>query len=291
MNNRYINYQHHIDSHGGVEKMTLVQANIADNGNSIILLADRQLTMQLSPDLSPYEFEAKTPKIFFHENVGMGFAGSGLYADVAASKISDKKDFDEIASTITTYISETRKDIIEKTIKRLTGVDSDMFFQNPNLPIPLDIRGMIYSEIRELKLCHCIIAGFDKKSKARMIITDDVGDQIEATNFSVVSIGSGSPFSQVYFDQYGYDCKMSTKEAILFAFEAKRWAQSHTGVGETTDMLVFVKDKKDIKVKEIFDNSTLMKKLKDTYQAEMENKKIVRDNLIEKMFKGEDGIC
>lgn len=271
--------------------MTLVQACIANKGNSVVLLADRLLTTHLSEDLPPYEFEAKKPKIFFNESVGIGFAGSSLHADVAQSKILDKTDFDEISNIITEYLYNKRKDNIDKTIKRLTGVESDRFFTECELPIPPEIRGMIYTEMKDYSLnCQSMVTGFDKKKNARIIITDDYGGMTDTTNFGFFAIGSGSPFSRVYFDQYGYSIDMDTKEAVLFAFEAKKWAQAHTGVGDNTDIIVFIKDKKEIKVEPIYDNSDLMKRLKDTYTAEIQKKKDLRDKLIKDLFKDGDGI-
>lgn len=271
--------------------MTLVQASIANNGNSVVLIADRLLTTHLSVDLPPYEFESHTPKIVIQENIGIGFAGSGLYADVAMAKIEEKTDLDDIVDTISKYISETRQDIVNKNIKRTTGVSSTDFFTRPEYPIPPEIRGMIYSELRDFSInCQCIVTGFDKKNKSRIVVIDEEGDKVEGANFGVVSIGSGSPFSRVYFDQYGYDTQMSTKESILFAFEAKKWAQAHTGVGENTDILVFTKDKKEIKIKKIYDDSDLMKKLKEVYSKEIEKKKELREKLLEELFKDDEEI-
>ncbi len=267
--------------------MTLVQASIADNGKSTILIADRLLTTRLSRDLPSYEFESPIQKIILKEKVGVGFAGSSLHVDIAISKIVDKVDFDEIIYIISDYISTKRKELIDKHIERLTGVGSSEFFTRTDLPIPQQVRGNIYANIKDFDInCHCLITGFDEKGKARIVDIDDNGDVIDATTFGVHSIGTGSPFSQIYFDQYGYDIKMSTEEAILFAFEAKTWAQAHTGVGVRTDMLVFKKiSKKEIDVLRIYENSELMDKLEKGYKDEIDKRKEFRTNLLKEIFE------
>ena len=263
--------------------MTLVQASIAQNGKTVILIADRLLTRQLSKDLPSYEFESPTPKIITREKVGIGFAGSALYADIATSKLLDKTDFDEIVRTISKYIKNEKQSIIEGNIKRLTGVSSNDFFTNPNLAIPKEVRDHIYGTMGKFSLdFNSIIAGFDKSNKARIVFVDEEGDTAEATNFDVFSIGSGSPFSIVYFDQYGYEISTNEKEALLFAFEAKKWAQSHTGVGYRTDILIFRENGETVK---IYDDSELMKKINEAYESEINKIKEMRKLLLEKLFK------
>ena len=267
--------------------MTLVQASIANNGNSAILIADRLLTTRLSRDLPSYEFESPIQKIILKEKVGVGFAGSSLHGDIATSKIADIFDFDEIVKTISEYISNKRQELIDKHIKRLTGVKSGEFFNKNDLPIPPEVRGHIYAQIKDFNInCHCLVTGFDEKGEARIVDIDDNGDITEATTFGVHSIGTGSPFSQVYFDQYGYDTKMSTEEAVLFAFEAKTWAEAHTGVGVRTDMLVFnKKNKKEIDVLKIYDDSEFMDKLQKAYKDEIDKRKEFRTKLLKELFE------
>ncbi len=268
--------------------MTLVQASIAEGGNAVILIADRLLTTKLSADLPSYEYESGVPKIFYRGTSGIGFAGASLHADACIAKLDVEEDFDNITDIISCYISGERTRNIDKEIKRLTGIPSDDFFTKQDLPIPTEVRDSIYYNMKQFQLnCQSIITGFDKKHKARIVVIDEDGDKIEATNFNTFSIGSGSPFSKVYFDQYGYKIEMSANEATLFAFEAKKWAQSHTGVGEKADMLLFKKeDKKDISVTEIYDDSDLMNKMSKAYQTEIKEREEIRKKLLSELFDG-----
>jgi len=264
--------------------MTLVQACIADKGDCVILIADRLLTSTLSEDLPSYEFESNTPKIIHKGNiVGVGFAGSSLYADLATSKIDDKEDFDEITKVLSDFIKKEKDGVINSFIKRLTGVESKDFFTNSGLPIPQDVRDYIYGKLHKIDLdFQCVIAGFDKKGKARTAIIDQNGDIAETTNFNAACIGSGSPFANIYFDQYCYNLCMVVNEALLFAYEAKKWAQSHEGVGAKTDILTFRKNKT---VLEIYDKSELIEKMNKKFEEEAERHINSRRNLLDGIIK------
>ena len=265
--------------------MTLVQVSIADKGKSIVLIADRLLTSWLSEDIPSYEFESQTPKIIHRGSVGIGFAGTSIYADLATCKVGNKKDFDVIVKTISTFFKNEKKTMVDAFIKRLCGVSSEMFFKRADLPIPVELRNYIYGKLSAPDgqiNCSCIVTGFDKRGKARVVIIDGEGSTLETTTFSNVSIGSGAPFSKVYFDLCNYDCCMGTSEALLFAYEAKKWAQSHTGVGDKTDILLFRKSKK---VLEINDSSKLMKNIDAKYDEEHVRHHTIRRDLLKDILR------
>lgn len=263
--------------------MTLVQASIGDKGRCVILIADRMLTSRLSEELPPYEFESTNPKIIHRGNVGVGFSGISLYIDFAISKIGNKTDFDEIVKTTSKFVKEVKKKNIDGYIKKLTGVGSNDFFTKGNLPIPEEVRKHVYGELKDFEGgCQAIVTGFDKRGKARIVIVDEQGDTFETTTFSSFSIGSGQPFSKIFFDQHSYDPIMVTSEALLFAYEAKQWAQAHTGVGSKTDILVF---RKGEKVLEIFNDSELQKELHKKYKEESKRHSESRKILLKDLLK------
>jgi hypothetical protein len=79
---------------------------------------------------------------------------------------------------------------------------------------------------------------------------------------------------------------MRTEEAIIFAFEAKKWGQAHTGVGDKTDMLVFQKNKPVMK---IYDDSQIMRRMDDEYEKEIERRKEIRKKLTRELFEDSRG--
>jgi len=269
--------------------MTLVQASIADNGKSVILCADRLLTSTLGIDLPSYEFEAKEPKIIYRGNVGLGFAGSSFYADKCISQIRDETDFEKIVETVSIFMITERKKVLDKYIEKVTGVNSQDFFTKSDLAIPPEVREGVYYTMKEFNMdCNSIIAGFDEHNKARIVFVDHDGEKYDTTSFHTFSIGSGSSFSKIYFDQLSYSPSMSTKEAMLFAFEAKKWAQAHTGVGQRDDMILFKMEKNnEISVIESNDDSQFMERMHKIYEKEIKIRERTRKQLLKELFKEE----
>ena len=102
------------------------------------------------------------------------------------------------------------------------------------------------------------------------------------TNLANVSIGSGSTLSGIYFDQNRYDPRMNENEALLFAFEAKKWAEAHTGVGQSTDIILV---KKKGRPREILEESPMMEKMNRIYEEERRKQEEVRKRLLRKIFR------
>lgn len=276
-----------ITHYNGENIMTLVQASIADNGNSVILIADRLLTRMISPDVPSYEFEWTEPKIVSQGKVGVGFAGSALYTDIARARIAKMKDFDAIIEGISNCIIEERDTIIEKQIKRLTGISSKEFFENPQYPIPPDVREFIYGQIGQLDLLfQCIVAGYDKDKEVKLVTIDSQGNIYQVTEFKVISIGTGQPFSQIYFDLYDYKITVSETDGLFFSYKAKKWAEAPTGVGSKTDILILRKNGESLF---IINESELMEQINILHRKELKERATIRKSLIEELQKKSNG--
>jgi hypothetical protein len=266
--------------------MTLVQAAIAENGNAVILTSDRLLSRRLSDDVPHYEFEADKPKIIPRNTLGVGFAGSQLYAELISDMILDggHHEFDRVTEEISDFIESERDDIIHNEIRRRTGIDDpDLFFQNPQLPIPEEVRRNIYGYMGETEHsivnARCLVAGFDVDVKARIAVVDDEGDVQEATGFGEISIGSGATFSTIYFDQHEYSTDCPFPEAVLFNFEAKKWAEAPSGVGVMTDMITMRKGPSGIDLNEIHEGSPTLASMERYYQEQQNQMRKERQEL------------
>lgn len=265
--------------------MTLVQASIANDGNCVILVADRLLTRSFGDNFPSYEFEWNSPKIFSKGNVGIGFAGAAIYADIAKNLLqndNDLKDFllnngvipnsnveinfndlNEIVRLLTLLVKQIKVGTIEGTIQKMAGVSSQDFFSNPNLPVPDQVRDFIYGWHSEFNLdFECIVTGFDNNSKPQIVVIDYNGNATNITNFGSISIGSGSVFSQIYFDQMSYDISLPENDGLFFAYKAKKWAQAPTGVGLKTDIILIRKSDPNL---DIHDDDPLMTELNKIY--------------------------
>lgn len=267
-----------------LKPMTLVQVSISNNGNSVTMIADRLLTKSFGEDFPSYEFEGNSPKIISRNNVGIGFAGSALYIDMAISLLDENiSDFDEITKVISIFAKDTTNSLIEDEVFRVTRKSSNEFFSNPG-SVPEDIANYIYGWLsRNFEFeFQCIVSGFDKNEKAKIVIITDNGDILNLTNFGMGSIGTGLVFSQIYFDQHQYKISMSETESLFFAFKAKKWAESHTGVGLKTDILLF--RKKD-DVLEIRTEDLLMQEMNILYENERERDDNIKRELLNDFIK------
>lgn len=268
--------------------MTLVQASIANNGEAIIIVADRLLTSSFGKDFPDYESEGATPKIYLREHVGVGFAGSALYSDMAISEVSSSiTDFDMIVKKISDFVKMQRETIINGEVLRITGIKSEDFFSDsPN--VPSEVKGYIYGWRSDFEFnFQCIVAGYDKDNNGRISYITDDGNIISVTNFGVGSIGSGAPFSEIYFDQNNYDTAISEIEGLFFAHKAKRWAEAPTGVGLKTDIFILRKDKSSVKIR---DEDELMKEIREAYNKEKEKASKIRDSLLNQLIKNSSGV-
>ncbi len=265
--------------------MTLVQASISNDGNTIVIIADRLLTKSFGEDFPSYEFESNSPKIISINNVGIGFAGSALYADMATLdlqfNILDTSSFDDIVDIISKFIKTTRESTIEDMVKKLSGISSEDFFSNSEI-VPEEVRSFIYGWLMEFRLeFECILSGFDKNDKAEIVYITDDGSTFRATKFGVGSIGSGSLFSQIYFDENNYNTSISEIESLFFAFKAKKWAQAPTGVGRKTDIILLKKNGNKL---EIRDEDDLMNEINNIYEEEKTENNKIRKELLNKLI-------
>lgn len=263
--------------------MTLVQASIANNGEAIIIVADRLLTSSFGRDFPDYESEGATPKIYLRENVGIGFAGSALYSDMAISEVSSSiTDFDKIVKKISDFVKMQRETIINEEVLRITGIKSEDF-SSDSANVPEEVKGYVYGWRSDFRFnFQCIVAGYDKDNNGRISYITDDGNTISVTNFGVGSIGSGSPFSEIYFDQYNYDTAISEIEGLFFAYKAKRWAEAPTGVGLKTDIFILKKSASPVKIR---DEDKLMKEIGEAYNKEKEKVSKIRDSLLKQLIK------
>jgi hypothetical protein len=269
---------------GNYISMTLVQASIANDGKTIIIVADRLLTSSFGRDFPDYESEGANQKIYLKGNIGVGFAGSALYSDMAISEVSSLSitDFNETVKKISEFVKKQRENIINNEVVRVTGITSKDFFESSE-KVPEAVRGYVYGWRNDFRFnFQCIVAGFDKDKNSGISYITNEGDIISVTNFGVGSIGSGAPFSEIYFDQCNYDISMPEIESLFFAYKAKRWAEAPTGVGLRTDILILRKDASPINIR---DEDNLMKELRGVYNKEKEKASKIRENLLKLLIK------
>lgn len=265
--------------------MTLVQASVCNNGNSIILIADRLLTRRISEE-NEYEFEGVEPKIVELGKVGIGFAGISYYGETIIDKIKDKNNLEEICKGIADGIKEERNKIIDSITQQLTCLSRESFFSG-NCQVPEKIIEMVYGAVGEVVInIEFLVTGFDEKKDARIVYIDDRGNIYDVSNFGVYPIGSGQQFSQMFFDMYEYNISMPEIEGLLFAYRAKKWGEAPRGVGKRTDILIIRKEDKNTFIK---NEDILMKKIEKAFKKENDGIKKIRDKISKDLVRASEG--
>ncbi|UCE45978.1 MAG: hypothetical protein JSU93_03710 [Methanobacteriota archaeon] len=263
-------------------ELTLVQACIAQEGDRVILIGDRLVTRNIGTDVPSYEYESHNRKVILKGTVGIGFEGDVVLIDKFVSELSGKRDYDSIIESIAEGIKEEDKRATDRYVKSRTGLSAKQFFERTDAKVPDYLVDEVYEGIEECIDIGALIAGYDRSGNPRLTVADAEGDVLNFTNLGNVSIGSGSTLSGIYFDQNRYDPSMNEDEALLFAFEAKKWAEAHTGVGHSTDIIII---KRRGKPREILEESPLMEKMNRIYEEEGRKQKEVRKKLLRKMFR------
>ena len=267
----------------GESTLTLVQACIAQEGERVILIGDRLVTRNIGTDVPSYEYESHNRKVLLKGMVGIGFAGDVVLIDKFVTELSGKRDYNSIVDGIAESIKKEDEKATERYVRSRTGLSAKQFFERTDAKIPPDyLVDEVYEGIEERVDIGALIAGYDRNGNAKLTVADADGDVLNFTNLGNVSIGSGSTLSGIYFDQNRYDPRMNENAALLFAFEAKKWAEAHTGVGHSTDIIII---KKKGKSREILEESPLMEKMNRIYEEERRKQEEVRKKLIRKMFR------
>jgi hypothetical protein len=229
--------------------------------------------------LMSYEIEGRDSKIYIFQKNAIGFAGSVPNILELRGKIQPKDDVEEFAKYITTLFQSIKDVDMDKIIKQLTMRDTRADFIKEQGTIPAKLVELVYSKYATYKTdCQALIAGFDSHQNARIF------GMLDAETFSIedltemhhYSIGSGHPFSMIFYDQQDYNCNCNLQEGLYFAYRAKKNAEAHTGVGEPTDIIIL---RKDSPPKKVLANDPLIMKLDDAYKEEKANITQIRSKI------------
>lgn len=257
--------------------MTLIQASICNNRKSVILIGDRLISSEIGE--IDYEFESKALKLYQFGDFGVGFTGniSDIFNIVHKIEKEKKnwKDVMDFSSTVSDimrkYIEEQREEIIY----RYTLHSKEKFIEDSieNGTIPGELKEAVYHDLGSIEMdCGALIIGFTSNYNPKIIELDSFGKITDETDFLYSSVGSGQPFSQIFFDQHEYSAGYSIEDGLFFAFHAKKAAEFHAGVGEKTDIILISvvenENKKDIQSFLFLEEHTEIELLKQIYTEE-----------------------
>lgn len=245
--------------------MTIVLVSIADNGKSIVMAADRMLTIQ---DMT-YQYEHDSAKWTQLGDYAIGYAGITVFAnDIISNKYHTNKPIKELVKEIANYYKEYRLAIFNTVLLESIGLNIKVFNSNPQ-KFPPFLQERIYGELSNFKLgIELIICGFDQES-AKIYEIGEYGLYSTAHAIGYAAIGIGQTHVMNHYIVNGYRFDRSLNEAIYFAFQAKKCAEIASGVGKQTDICIFQKGQS---LRFFDDDDDLMKELNDIYNYHVREK-------------------
>lgn len=260
--------------------MTLVQASICDKGNTIILIADRMVSSSMG-EVIRYEKEGNASKLYIYNKNAIGFAGSVPDIIKIKKRIKGKDNIDDFLNGVIEIMKAIKDEALDRTISVESIWKSKKEFIE-NLQIcPKPLKDAIFARNASFRLeMNCIIAGFNKNGDAKIYLLNNEYEVNDITDFHYYSVGSGSPFSLLFFDQEEYSENCTLNEGLYFAYCAKKTAESHIGVGVQTDIVILRKEKNAI---DISASDQTIRELESFYIGEIRKIHGLREEIFKKI--------
>ncbi len=260
--------------------MTLVQVSICDKGKTIILIADRMVSSSMG-EFIQYEKEGNASKLYVYNKNAVGFAGSVPDIIKIKRRIKEKDDIEEFLNGVIEIMKTIKDEALDRTISvESIWKNKEEFITN--LPIcPKPLKDLIFAKNATFRLhMNCLIAGFDKNGDAKIYLLNNEYEINDITDFHYYSVGSGSPFSLLFFDQEEYNENCKLNEGLYFAYRAKKTAESHIGVGAKTDIVILRNGSEAINISA---SDPLIKKLESFYIGEVRKLHSLREKIFEQI--------
>jgi 20S proteasome alpha/beta subunit len=242
--------------------MTTCNAAICDDGNAIVLVADKLIGMVY------VESELEITKMRqIHKEWWMLFAGNDIapvfdIVDYAKARLNQKEpaSIGDVQDAVRTAFAQKRMENAEALYLSPLGWDTLRFNGEGHALLPnfAELQAKIGDYALGIEL---LVAGFDG-GKGCIFSLCGYGEKRGLPQRSDIpgfaSIGSGSTASMymMFFRDLGP--KTSVREAVLYALEGKYFGEQASGVGESTDLFVARPGKELI---QISDEKTIEEKL------------------------------
>ena len=205
----------------------------------------------------------------------MGYAGTTTFADDILShdfkKLASMKSFiEELANFRIKY----RKRIAERFLLESIGTNLKEFSQNQQ-NYPDSFKENIYEQLSEDKLgVDFLVAGFEK-GFPKIYTIGDHGVYMSAHSIGYSAIGIGEDHASSFYMVNGFKFNTPLREALFFAFSAKKSAEIAAGVGKCTDIWVLEKDQEPVFYE---DGCGVITQLEKIYQKSQENRRLFHQN-------------
>ncbi len=260
--------------------MTIVLASIADKGNAIVMASDRMLARgQLS-----YQFEHDSPKIRVIGSYLLGYAGTTSYGDDIISheyKNTQKGTVRDFIDEFSAFYIKYGNKIVSRVLLESVGLTLETFNKNPTAyPVPLQQK--VYDGLGKAKLnVSIIVCGYDNE-QPKLYVVGEYGVFHSAHSIGYVAIGIGEPHAANFYMVNGYTRDTPLKEAVYFAYRAKKSAEIAGGVGQCTDIYILHKGKNAVSY---HDGSDVIKQLDAIHEHHKEKTSVLYKEMVPEINK------
>jgi len=217
------------------------------------------------------------------KRLGKAIGFSGALTDIikVKNKIKEKTFVEDFLNEVLEVMKTIKMEELERSILiESIWTNRKEFVDNLQI-IPKELKDFLFAKNAEYRLqLNCLVAGFDKNTKAKIFSINNEYEINDITDLCYYSIGSGTPFSVIFFDQENYNEKISLQEGLYFAYRAKKSAESHIGVGSQTDIIILRKEKAPVI---IYADDERMKTFENLYEEEKSKNLLIREEIIKKM--------
>jgi hypothetical protein len=225
--------------------LTICIGAICDEGKSVILSADRMITV----DMLSQEYEHGIPKCSEVSETCLALtAGSALLPMEVFYGIEEEINrlrnpiVRDVVETIKKRYVGARRKLVEELYLIPRGFSFETFYQNieklpPAISASLDNKIEMGGSNGDHFSLQLVVGGVDGLG-GHIYIIDDPGSAACFDDIGYACIGSGEPHAWGSFIANDYTSKVLLNEALYITYEAKVRAQKAPGVGNVTDMWV-----------------------------------------------------
>ena len=222
--------------------MTVGIAAICDDGNAIVMAADRRLTYENSAALY---HDGEHPKIIrVSPQAAIAVTGGITESDLAMEKLSsaislpDLTTVSQIADGLHRCCQHIRREHLSRSLTtRWVDLSFDDFTKQAMDKQSNSIISEVFAAIKGFNLnLAVLLAGIDNAGAHVYCSTDAIITTHRNPGFT--AIGSGSMQALNAIARSGHVSTRSIGESLYWVYAAKRAAEFATGVGPQTDMLV-----------------------------------------------------
>jgi len=252
--------------------MTVCIAAIADDGKSLILASDREVTygfpINTEVESDNKKIQKITDKIFILFS-GDSFVGSQLIEEIKNEK-QGATSVKEVAEAARLKYVALRTKRMEQLYLEPRGLKLKDYMQNQKdleqqIVLMID-NGM--SKDNQSFVLALIVAGIDESgAHVYGIFHPGIMNLMDVSGFCAIGIGDVHATNSLIGNTY--TSKMSLREVLYLVYEAKKRSEVAPGVGKYTDMITVSNDVHDLTDNEIGELDKIRESLSNKFEKDL----------------------